>query len=340
MRSPRLLLASLVLLTFSGCGRSMLPTAVRDGATPFAPVDRFRAFAVPTNNSQPRHIALGADGLEWFTESNQGAAKVGRVDAKGKITEFAVPNTGAGTDDITLGPDGALWFTGPSGFPDFFVGRVTTDGVFTGFSPDCDPLAGCSIVPNGITTGPDGNLWFTESLRNSVVRLTPAGVFTFFVLPTAGANPGGIASGSDGNLWFTESNANQIARVNPTTGAVTEFGGVTGSPNRITAGPDGNLWFTEPFPFDNRIGRITTAGVVTEFQLANNAQPRDIVAGPDGNLWFTEYFAGQLAKITPTGVVTEVQAVKGGPWGIGRGSDGMIWMTVFDGNRVGRFTLL
>jgi len=29
--------------------------------------------------------------------------------------------------------------------------------------------------------------------------------------------------------------------------------------------------------------------MVTEFQLANDAQPRDIVGGPDGNLWFTEY---------------------------------------------------
>src|SRR5262245_48548432 len=122
MRSPRLLLASLVLLMLSGCERATLPTAVREGARPFLPVDRFRAFNIPTNNSQSRHIALGADGLEWFTESNQGAAKVGRVDAKGKITEFVVPNSGAGTDDITLGPDGALWFTGPSGFPDFFVG--------------------------------------------------------------------------------------------------------------------------------------------------------------------------------------------------------------------------
>src|SRR5439155_25862858 len=40
-----------------------------------------------------------------------------------------------------------------------------------------------------------------------------------------------------------------------------------GQPNsgltEIAAGPDGNLWFTEPAP--NRIGRITPAGVVTEF---------------------------------------------------------------------------
>src|SRR5205823_3549829 len=130
----------------SSCGRSPLPTAVRDGATPFAPAaDRFKAFNIPSNNSQPRHIALGADGSMWFTESNLNAAKIGRLDAKGKVTEFAVPNTSSQPDDMTLGSDGALWFTGPSGFPDFFIGRITTAGVFTGFAPACDPQGGCSI---------------------------------------------------------------------------------------------------------------------------------------------------------------------------------------------------
>ena len=36
-------------------------------------------------------------------------------------------------------------------------------------------------------------------------------------------------------------------------------------PQSITAGPDGNLWFTEDF--GNKIGRITPAGVITEFPI-------------------------------------------------------------------------
>src|SRR5947207_4666187 len=55
----------------------------------------------------------------------------------------------------------------------------------------------------------------------------------------------------------------------------------------ITAGPDGNLWFTEYN--GNNIGRITTAGVITEFaQNTVNVGPVGITAGPDGALWFTE----------------------------------------------------
>jgi virginiamycin B lyase len=168
--------------------------------------------------------------------------------------------------------------------------------------------------------------------------LTPSGAFTFFTIPTAGANPHGITAGPDGALWFTEFNSNKIGRID-LSGAVREFGPVSGSPDRIATGPDGNLWFTEPFPFDSRIGRITPGGVITEFPLSGGSQPRDIVAGPDGNLWFTEYGAGQLASITPSGVITEVQSVRGGPWGIGRGTDGTIWLTQIDGNRVARFTL-
>lgn len=339
MRNTKSLVAIAVVLGASACERPALPTATVEGETPaFATsVGKFKSFKVPTDNSQPRHIVLGSDGNMWFTESRLDAGQIGRVDERGNITEFPVPNPSSQPDDIVSGPDGALWFTGPSGFPDFFIGRVTTDGQFTGFAPECDPERGCSIAPNGIASGPDGNIWFTEPLRNAIVKLTPAGEFTFYTIPTPDANPAGITVGPDGALWFAEFNGGKIGRID-TFGNITEFGPVT-SPDRITAGPDGNLWFTEPFPFHSRIGRITTAGVITEFQLADGAQPRDIVAGPDGNLWFTEYSAGQLARITPDGVVTEVQKVKGGPWGIGRGAGGTVWLTQIDGNGVARFTI-
>ena len=49
---------------------------------------------------------------------------------------------------------------------------------------------------------------------------------------------------------------------------ITEFPITTAGsdPGGITAGPDGNLWFTE-FGV-GKIGRITTAGTVTEFPAA------------------------------------------------------------------------
>jgi len=107
----------------------------------------------------------------------------------------------------------------------------------------------------------------------------------------------------------------------------------------ITAGPDGNLWFTESR--GNRIGRITTGGVVTEFSagISVGAQPFGITAGPDGNLWFTEASAGRIGRITPSGVVTEFNITVGAtPTRITAGPDGNLWFTDIGLAQIGRIT--
>src|SRR5262249_6313443 len=152
----------------------------------------------------------------WFTESNINVSQIGRVDPRGNITEFVVPTrdsqpSDSQPSDIVSGPGSALWFTEASGFPKG-IGTVTTAGVFAEFGIACDPL-GCSLTPNGITSGPDGNLWFTEGNRNQIGKLTPSGTFTFYDVPTLGANPTGITVGPDGALWFAEHNGNKIGRI-------------------------------------------------------------------------------------------------------------------------------
>src|SRR6266849_5962704 len=75
-----------------------------------------------------------------------------------------------------------------------------------------------------------------------------------------------------------------------TAGTITEFPVPTAgsNPGGITLGPDGKMWFTEQS--GNKIGRITTSGVITEFGLTCPVfcGPAFITAGPDGNLWFAE----------------------------------------------------
>jgi virginiamycin B lyase len=78
----------------------------------------------------------------------------------------------------------------------------------------------------------------------------------------------------------------------PTTGA---------GPQSIVNGPDGALWFTESA--GNKIGRITTQGVITEYALAGGTFPTAITEGSDGNLWFTEENAFAIGRITPTGAI-------------------------------------
>jgi len=59
------------------------------------------------------------------------------------------------------------------------------------------------------------------------------------------------------------------------------------------------LWFAEQS--GDAIGRITTAGVATEFTAGitrPGAAPFAITTGPDGNLWFTELLGNRIGRIT------------------------------------------
>ena len=67
------------------------------------------------------------------------------------------------------------------------------------------------------------------------------------------------------------------------------------NPSGITAGPDGALWFTNA---GNSIGRITTAGVVTNYTGTGISNPSGITAGPDGALWFTNSGNNSIGRIT------------------------------------------
>jgi hypothetical protein len=67
----------------------------------------------------------------------------------------------------------------------------------------------------GNHAGPDGAIWFNELAANQIGRITTAGAFTEFPVPTPNAFPEGgeIVAGPDGNLWFTENSANKIGRM-------------------------------------------------------------------------------------------------------------------------------
>lgn len=111
------------------------------------------------------------------------------------------------------------------------------------------------------------------------------------------------------------------------------------TPDMVT-GPDGALWFTQS---NHMIGRMTTAGVATQFPIPTaSSVPSGITVGPDGNLWFTEYSGDKIGRITTGGTVTEFPLPPEGqaPLGITAGPDGNLWF-VSEGSSsgaVGRIT--
>ena len=56
------------------------------------------------------------------------------------------------------------------------------------------------------------------------------------------------------------------------------------------------MWFTNLG--NNSIGRITTAGVVTNYTGTGISDPTGITAGPDGALWFTNLGNNSIGRIT------------------------------------------
>src|ERR1700730_7248492 len=115
-------------------------------------------FAVPTAASGPSGIAAGPDGALWFTESQPGTNKIGRVTTSGHMSEFPLPVRDSFRIGIAAGSDGALWFTDSSRSSGqlSMIGRITTAGTVTEF-----PVPLPIRDPERITAGPDGALWFT-----------------------------------------------------------------------------------------------------------------------------------------------------------------------------------
>src|SRR5262249_5507722 len=97
-------------------------------------------------------------------------------------------------------------------------------------------------------------------------------------------------------------------------------------------GPANSAPTSPPF-----IGRITTAGVVTEYPITATRTgvsfPDAITAGPDGALWFTDINAAAIGRVTTAGVITDdpIPASPHDPYadigGTRAGRDGALWFT-------------
>jgi virginiamycin B lyase len=211
---------------------------------------------------------------------------------------------------------------------------------------DVGPGAGGGLGPNGITVGHDNALWFSENLGHDLGRLVPGNAPSF---PSTAAldpteNPLGITVGPDDNLWYAEDDGgfhSAIGTYSPTAGTHMTFGAselANKRPNHIINGPDFHLWFDETNAVPPTVGRITTAGVTTEFPLGI-PDPRvgtwGIADGPDGAVWASDMSGNALWRISAGGTVTGPFPVGGGPRGLVAGPDGNLWVAEFDASKIG-----
>jgi streptogramin lyase len=230
---------------------------------------------------------------------------------------------------ITGGFTDSIWYTAKGSNA---IGRMAMDGSTVAYTVPTP-----NSLPLGITKGPDGQIWFTETQANQIGSLSMSGIFTEFALPTHDSQPLWITTGPDGNLWFTEQEGQHIGRMT-TSGIVTEFGSDTGY-RHIVSGPDGNLWFTD---MPDKIGKISTSGVITLYTLPTAQFPDGLTVGGDGNIWFVNELAPLLGKINTAGTVSEYPGCSGitdSGSTIAAGSDGKLYATILNNTAIMQFTL-
>jgi hypothetical protein len=175
-------------------------------------------------------------------------------------------------------------------------------------------------------------MWFCESVNGyaSVVKIDMLGNTSEYPLqPTLDAACDVLTPNPDKTLYFLQvaldgtismghiSMSGQVSYLNLSESIE------SGS---MVSGSDGNLWIVTSET--QHIYRVTTSGVVTEYQNPDEYPPVAI-EGPDGNVWFGQNCTyrrndtTRTGKITPQGVITLYPLDCGS--GLAAGEDGGIW---------------
>jgi streptogramin lyase len=110
---------------------------------------------------------------------------------------------------------------------------------------------------------------------------------------------------------------------------------------QIAVGKEGNLWFAErpEGSSTGKIGRITPAGVVTDFALPESGHPlAGLTVDTAGNVWTST--PETMIKMTPTGTVTTYpkKAGTGATSNLAAGAEGNVWYTEKEHAAVGKIT--
>ena len=118
---------------------------------------------------------------------------------------------------------------------------------------------------------------------------------------------GGITHDAAGNLWITDGST--IRKVTPAAVVTTISSTGFSQPHGITLGPDGDLYVADQD--NNRIARVTTAGVATTYSTGVQF-PNSVVTAANNDLYVTESGTNRVSRIVRSGnVAGAIQLVAG-----------------------------
>jgi virginiamycin B lyase len=310
-RPRRLWLPVIVILT-AGLGALVWSLGFRS-----AP--RFDEHPMLVKTDIPTAIAVGPDGVVWFTIEFSDAIGAFR---NGKIERL--PKGSQNLEPLGLAPDGAggVWYTDA---PTRAISRISPDWSIRSF-----PLSTPIVRLGRLAVAPDGAVWFADVTTASVTRFKD-GVFSNYEVGSLGAIPYGIAVDAAGSVWTTLQGADQLGWL-PRNGQITALDLPTRNAGLgdIAVDRSGAVWFLELRA--NKIGRFSN-GRFTEFTVVTpSAGLTGLAAAPDGSLWFTELSVGRLGRLRD-GEITEFQLPRTGarPFGVAVDANNNLWYTDLSG---------
>jgi virginiamycin B lyase len=280
-------------------------------------------------------LVLGPDNAMWFSYSDSGVTKLGRLVVAPDFTSYPISSTYSGPQRPVVAGD-SLWYLEYKGGVPAYIGNMTTSGVTTDY--DMRSLSGnANLVVVSIATGSDGNIWFSSysgnfvytgslNISTGIVTLHPSGILSYGYV-------GPIVAGSDGNLWYYVKNANNnefvLLRVDPSSGAATStFTSDTYSNySNLVGSSDGKLWTADVY-YKSLTSFVVPGGTLgsTRSFPAPLTSVGDMVSGPDNNMWFVG--GGEFYKMTSGGTFTSYAPASGvSPGRLAAGIDGAVWFT-------------
>jgi virginiamycin B lyase len=165
--------------------------------------DTFTSVAPPTPNSNPGDIAVDANGVVWFAETDPLPGAIASYDPAANVfTETPVPAGAGFPSSIAIAANGTVWYAKAQGDR---VGRL-------------DPATreirefpvGAGDRPAEIAASPDGSLWFTQALADNMARISPDGIVTAETKRIAGSLPAGIAVAAKGDPWYVAAQDSKV----------------------------------------------------------------------------------------------------------------------------------
>jgi virginiamycin B lyase len=261
-------------------------------AVAFAEV-RIQTYELPKGGGSPHDVAVGADGIVWYTAQRDG--KLGRLDPTSGKVDLVSLGRGAAPHGVVIGPDAAPWVT--EGGTNAIV-RVDPQTREVKSWPL--PEARGYVNLNTLTFDKRGRVWFTG--QNGIYgRLDPrTGEMKVWDAPR-GRGPYGIATTPDGAVYYASLAGSHIARVDLDTGAATVVEPPTKSQGarRVWSDSKGRVWVSE-WNSGNVSRYDPKANAWKTWKLPGDA-PRAYAVYVDDRdaVWLSEWSANAMVRFDP-----------------------------------------